>query len=406
MKYIVVLADGMADEPLDQLEGKTPLEYAHTPAMDMLASKGIMGMVRMVPKGMKPGSDVANLSVLGYNPIEIYSGRSPLEALSIGVTMEESDVIFRCNLVTLSEDEEFEDKTIIDHSSDEISTDDANILMDAVRELFSSEEFSFYTGTSYRHILVWKNGEILDLEPPHDHLGECIKEHLPKDLRFLDFMKRSFALLNEHPLNLDRAARGLKKANCLWFWGAGTKPSLQKFSEKTGLSGTMISAVDLLKGIAVGAGMEVIKVPGATGSLHTNYSGKAQAALGSILNDGHDFVYVHIEAPDEMGHQGSIENKIKSIELIDSQIIAPIIQNMEITGEAFKMMVLPDHPTPIRLRTHTDGPVPFVIYDSRYQRRRISRFSEREAMNTGIFVTDGYKLIEQMIGGQNNGESV
>lgn len=406
MKHIVVLADGMADEPLEQLEGKTPLEYAHTPAMDMLASMGVMGMVRMVPVGMKPGSDVANLSVLGYNPIENYSGRSPLEALSIGVPMENDDVIFRCNLVTLSEDGEFEEKTIIDHSSDEISTDDASVLMDAVREHFSSEEYSFYTGTSYRHILVWKKGEILDLEPPHDHLGERIGDHLPKDLRFLDFMKRSFTLLNEHPLNLDRAARGLKKANCLWFWGAGTKPSLQDFAGKTGLSGAMISAVDLLKGIAVGAGMDVIKVPGATGSLHTNYLGKAQAAMDALLKDGHDFVYVHIEAPDEMGHQGSVENKIKSIELIDSQIVEPIIQNLGKTGEPFKMLVLPDHPTPIRLRTHTGDPVPFVIYDSRYQRRRISRFSEREAKSTGLFVADGYTLIEQLIGGQNNGESV
>lgn len=403
MKYIVILADGMADEPLVSLNGMTPLEYAKTPAMDALASKGIIGMVRTVPLGMKPGSDVANLSVLGYDPAVSYSGRSPLEALSVGVPMESTDVIFRCNLVTLSESEPYEQKTIIDHSSGEISTQDADILMDAVREAFSSDAFSFYTGTSYRHILVWKNGTELDLEPPHDHLGEQIGEHLPKNDLFRQMMMKSFDVLNNHPLNVQRAAQGLNKANSVWFWGAGTKPSLCDFREKTGLSGAMISAVDLLKGIAVGAGMEVIHVPGANGSLHTNYSGKAQAAIGALLNKNHDFVYVHIEAPDEMGHQGSIEHKVQSIEFVDNQVVAPIIQAMDEFGEPYRVLVLPDHPTPIRCRTHTTDPVPFLLYDSRQQRRKIARYSEKEAQDTGVYIADGYKLIEQLIGGENYG---
>ena len=271
MKYVIVLADGMADEPVEQLGGKTPMEVAQTPVMDMLAKCGQVGMVSTVPENMKPGSDVANLSVMGYNPADCYSGRSPLEALSVGVAMDPTDVIFRCNIVTVSEEEPYEMKTIIDHSSGEISTQDADILMDAIREAFNNEEFSFFTGTSYRHITVWKNGQVLDFEPPHDHLGQVIGQFLPEDPKFRAMMEKSFEILNNHPLNVRRAAEGKNKANSLWFWGAGTKPSLQNFKEKTGLTGTMISAVDLLKGIAVGAGMASIDVPGATGSLDTNY---------------------------------------------------------------------------------------------------------------------------------------
>ena len=397
MKYIVILGDGMAGEPLAELGGKTTLEAANTPVMDSLASMGRMGLAKMVPDGMKPGSDVANLAVLGYDPRCNYSGRSPLEALSVGVAMKPTDVIFRCNLVTLSEEEPYECKTIIDHSSGEISSEDADILMDAVREAFNSEEFRFYSGTSYRHITIWDRGTVLDFEPPHDHLGEVIGAYLPEEKAFREMMKKSFDILNTHPLNRKRAAEGKNKANSLWFWGAGTTPSLSNFKEKTGLSGTMISAVDLLKGIAVGTGMEVVNVEGATGSLHTNYEGKAAAAVKALLEDGKDFVYVHVEAPDEMGHQGSMEMKVEAIEYLDSRIIAPIKAALDASGEDYQMLVLPDHPTPIRIRTHTSDPVPYVIYDSRRQARRIARYSEKEAAATGAYTADGYQLMEQFL---------
>ena len=333
MKYIVILGDGMAGEPLAALNGKTTLDAAATPTMDALASMGKLGLAKMVPDGMKPGSDVANLAVLGYDPLRYYSGRSPLEALSIGVAMDTTDVILRCNLVTLSEDEPYEQKTIIDHSSGEISSKDADILMDAIREAFNNETFQFYSGTSYRHITIWKNGKVLDFEPPHDHLGEVCGSYLPAQPDFRRMMEKSFDILNNHPLNLKRAAEGQNKANSLWFWGAGTKPSVSNFREKTGLKGAMISAVDLLKGIAVGAGMEVIHVEGATGSLHTNYEGKANAAVKTLLEDGNDFVYVHVEAPDEMGHQGSMEHKIQAIENLDSRVIAPVKAALDASGD-------------------------------------------------------------------------
>lgn len=397
MKYIVVLGDGMADEPLEQLGGKTPLEYANTPVMDELASMGEMGMVRTVPESMKPGSDVANLGVLGYDPERNYSGRSPLEALSVGVAMEPEDVIFRCNLVTLSEEEPYEQKTILDHSSGEISTRDADILMDAVREAFDNGEFRFYTGTSYRHITVWKNGQVQDMFPPHDHLGQTIGAYLPHHPAFREMMEKSFQILNDHPLNLERAAQGKNKANSLWFWGAGTKPSLGSFREKTGLKGTMISAVDLLKGIAVGAGMQVAQVEGATGSLNTNYEGKARAAVKALLEDGQDFAYIHVEAPDEMGHQGSVENKVLSIEYLDSRIVGPVKAAMDASTEPYRMMVLPDHPTPIRLRTHTGDPVPYVIFDSGCRRKKLARFSEKEAAQTGIYEPKGYRLMDHFL---------
>ena len=396
MKYIVILGDGMAGEPLAALGGKTTLEAAVTPNMDALASMGIMGMAKMVPAGMKPGSDVANLAVLGYNPKDCYSGRSPLEALSVGVEMEDTDVVFRCNLVTVSENEPYEAKTIIDHSSGEISSEDADILMDAVRAAFNSEEFQFYSGTSYRHITIWKQGQVLDFEQPHDHLGEVIGAYLPQQEQFRRMMERSFDILNNHPLNLQRAAEGKNKANSLWFWGAGTKPSLENFQEKTGLRGGMISAVDLLKGIAVGAGMDVIHVPGATGSLHTNYEGKADAAVKAVLEQGCDFVYVHVEAPDEMGHQGSLTDKVKAIENLDSRVVARIKAAMDASGEDYRLLVLPDHPTPIRIRTHTSEPIPYILYDSRRQARRITRYNELEAAN-GPFIDQGWMLMEQFL---------
>ncbi|MBR4016592.1 MAG: cofactor-independent phosphoglycerate mutase [Oscillospiraceae bacterium] len=397
MKYVVVLSDGMADLPIEQLGGLTPMEYAKTPNMDILASGGTVGMVKTVPQGMKPGSDVANLAVMGYNPESCYSGRSPLEALSVGVDMKDTDVVFRCNIVTLSEDEPYESKTILDHSSGEISTQDADVLMNAIRDVFQNDKFQFYTGTSYRHITIWDKGEVLDMEPPHDHLGQVIGPFLPENPYFREMMAKSFSVLNDHPLNVERAAKGLNKANSLWFWGAGTKPSLQNFREKTGLNGTMISAVDLLKGIAVGAGMEVVEVEGATGSLDTNYTGKAQAALKALLEDGQDFVYIHIEAPDEMGHQGKADHKVQSIEEIDKYVIGPVKEALDNAKVDYRILVLPDHPTPICMRTHTADPVPFVIYDSSKVEINTRVFSEKAASETGIFVEDGYRLIDLLI---------
>lgn len=397
MKYIVILGDGMADEPIDALGGKTPLACAETPVMDELASKGEMGMVQNVPAGMAPGSDVANLSVLGYDPAVCYSGRSPLEALSVGVAMEPTDIVLRCNIVTLTEEEPYAKKTILDHSSGEISTADADILMDAIREAFNSDEFQYYTGTSYRHITIWKNGTMPQLEPPHDHLTQVIGPYLPQETKLRTMMEKSFDILNTHPLNLERAAKGKNKANSLWFWGAGTKPSLQNFTEKTGLKGAMVSAVDLLKGIAVGAGMKVYQVPGATGSIDTNFEGKAQAAIDALTKDGCDFVYVHVEAPDEMGHQGLLKEKIQSIEYLDRRLIAPVKKAMEDAGEDFRMLVLPDHPTPIRLRTHTGDPVPYVLYDSTRQRKSIQKYTEAEAEATGNFEPNGYRLIQRLL---------
>ena len=397
MKYIIILGDGMADEPLEVLGGKTPLEYASTPVMDHLASCGEIGMVRTVPSSMKPGSDVANLAVLGYDPEHNYSGRSPLEALSVGVAMEDTDIIFRCNLVTLTEAEPYAEKTILDHSSGEISTRDADILMDAIREHFNSEEIQFYTGTSYRHITVWKNGSVQDLIPPHDHLGQVIGPFLPENPLLRRMMEESFDILNNHPLNAERAKQGKNKANSLWFWGAGTKPGLGSFREKTGLNGVMISAVDLLKGIAVGAGMKVVNVPGATGSLDTNYEGKADAAVKALLEDGIDFAYIHVEGPDEMGHQGIVADKVRSIEYLDGRLIARVKKAMDESGEAYRMLVLPDHPTPLRCRTHTGDPVPYVIFDSTRQTRKLSRYSEAEAAASGNFVEKGYTLMDHFL---------
>ncbi len=391
------MGDGMADEPLESLGGKTPLEYANTPTMDLLASCGEIGLARTVPDTMKPGSDVANLAVLGYNPEKNYSGRSPLEALSVRVPMKPEDIVFRCNIVTLSEDEPYSEKKILDHSAGEISTEDADILMDAIRNAFDSEYIRFYTGTSYREITVWKHGRVLDMAQPHDHLGETIGQYLPTEPLFAEMMEKSFDILNSHPLNLKRHSEGKNKANSLWFWGAGTKPSLLPFKEKTGLNGVMISAVDLLKGIAVGTGMRVIDVPGATGSLHTNYEGKADAAVKAVLEEGADFAYIHVEAPDEMGHQGSVEKKIQSIEALDGRVIARVKEQMDASGEPYRMLIMPDHPTPIRYRTHTRNPVPYILYDSTRQRKTMNHYSEKDALASGILETEGYRLMDRLI---------
>ena len=395
MKYIVILGDGMADEPIDALGGKSPLACAETPVMDELASKGEMGMVQNVPAGMAPGSDVANLSVLGYNPAVCYSGRSPLEALSVGVAMEPTDIVLRCNIVTLTEEEPYAKKTILDHSSGEISTADADILMDAIREAFNSDEFQYYTGTSYRHITIWKNGTMPQLEPPHDHLTHVIGPYLPKEPKLRAMMEKSFDILNTHPLNLERAAKGKNKANSLWFWGAGTKPSLQNFTEKTGLKGAMVSAVDLLKGIAVGAGMKVYQVPGATGSIDTNFEGKRDAAL-EALRTGCDYAYIHVEAPDECGHRGETENKVRSIELIDEKIVGPLMRALE--GQPHSILVLPDHPTPLAIRTHSGDPVPYILYRTGGTGSGLA-YTEANAASAGVFVEPGHTLMDRFLAG-------
>ena len=398
MKYIVILCDGMADEPIDALGGKTPIEAARTENMDRLAKDAEIGMVRTVPEGMAPGSDTANLSVIGYDPEKYYSGRSPLEALSIGAKMGDEDVSFRCNLVTLSEDEEnYEDRVILDHSSGEISTEEAAELLNALKTVLKREGYTFYAGTSYRHLLIWKGGKTVELTAPHDILTKRVGEYLPEDEVLREMMVRSYDILKDHPINKKRRAEGKNPANSAWFWGAGTRPALTSFEEKNGVKGAMISAVDLLKGIAVGAGMYNITVEGANGGLHTNYSGKADAAVKALTEDGYDFVYVHIEAPDEMGHQGNAEDKIKAIEYIDEKIIGPVAQALRDAGADFRMLVLPDHPTPIRVRTHTSDPVPYLLYDSTKKVKGTDVYSERAGRESGRYIEEGHRLMEYFI---------
>ena len=399
MKYIVVLGDGMAGYPLEKLDGKTTLEAASTPVMDRLAQTSEIGTASMVPEDMAPGSDTANLSVMGYDPKIYYTGRSPLEALSIGVDMAEDDVSFRCNLVTLSEEEEaYEDRRMLDHSSDEISTEDAAVLLDALKKALAREGYEFYAGTSYRHLLVWKHGKVSDLTPPHDILTRRIGDYLPEDGVLREMMEKSYDILSVHPLNIERKKKGLHPANSAWFWGAGTRPSLTSFREKTGKRGVMISAVDLLKGLAVGAGMDRIIVEGANGGLHTNYTGKADAAVDALLNDGYDFAYVHVEAPDEMGHQGSVDDKIEAIEHLDGQVIGRITERMDASGEDYRIMILPDHPTPIAVRTHTKDAVPYMIYDSRRAGGgNVHTYGESAARESSYVWPDGYRLIDHLL---------
>lgn len=397
MKYIVVLGDGMADEGLAELGNKTPLMAADTPQMDLLAKKSELGLAHTIPEGMKPGSDTANLAVLGYNPKVYYSGRSPLEALSIGVDMKETDIALRCNIVTLSEeDKPYEELTIIDHSASEISTEDAAVLIEAVRKELETDVYKFYVGTSYRHLTIWEQGEVVDLAQPHDILERVIGEYLPQDIVLKEMMKKSYDILNHHPINVERKAKGLNKANSLWFWGAGTRPSLTSFEKKNHHKGAMISAVDLLKGIAVGADMKVIDVPGANGTLHTNYEGKAMAAVEVLTKENYDFVYIHVEAPDEMGHQGSIKNKIQAIEYLDQRVIKIVMDEMRKAGEDYRMLVMPDHPTPIRCRTHTSDPVPYLLYDSTAEQDHAWHYNEAEAALSGHVVREGYKVIERL----------
>ena len=400
MKYIVILGDGMADYPVDFFDGKTILEVAKKPTIDYMCAHGELGMVKTVQDGMKPGSDVANLSVMGYDTRECYSGRSPLEAASIGVEMKDDDVTFRTNLVTLSDEENYEDKTMLDYSAGEITTEEANELINAVAEELNTDKIKFYAGISYRHLCVWNGGSTnVDMTPPHDISDKKIADHLPKgdgaDV-FLEMMKKSEKILKEHPVNKARVAAGKNPATSIWPWGEGTKPQLENFEEKFGLKGSVISAVDLIKGIAKCAGMNSIDVEGATGNCETNWDGKAKAALDAIL-DGSDFVYLHMEAPDEMGHQGAPEKKKFAVETIDAKVVKFLKDELEKRGIDYKMLIMPDHPTPISLKTHVSDPVPYVIYDSTKELDTGLSYTEENGKKTGLYIEKGYTLMNHFL---------
>ena len=399
MKYVVILGDGMADYPNQALGGKTPLELAKKPNIDALAKSGMVGLCKTVPDGMKPGSDVANLSVLGYDVKSCYTGRSPLEAASIGIELKDTDVTARANLVTLSNEPNFEDKTMVDYSAGEISTEEAKQLIEYLAERLNTQKFKFYAGISYRHCLVVDNGVIAgDLTPPHDITGKPIKGHLPTSevgKEYLSLMKKSVELLKDHPINLARIKAGKNPASSLWFWGEGTKPSLENYKGKYGVDGAIISAVDLLKGIGKLSGLQVIEVEGATGNYDTNFSGKATACIDALKN-GKNYVYIHMEAPDECGHHGDAEHKIYSIEQIDKQVVAPIVEYLESCGEDYKILVCPDHPTPLCLKTHVSDPVPFIIYTKGDKKGNgATVYTEAQAKATGLTFNDGVSLVKK-----------
>ena len=401
MKYLVMLCDGMADEPNEALGNSTPMEKANKPCMDSLAAKAEVGIVKTVAEGLKPGSDVANLSVLGYEPAVYYSGRSPLEAASIDIDLKDTDVTLRCNLVTLSDDEDYENKTILDYCADDISSEEAKILIEYIQEKLGNDVFRFYPGVSYRHCLVWSNGNPHPgvLTPPHDITGKVITDYIPKGEavdELYDLMKNSYDLLKDHPVNQARIARGKRPANSIWLWGEGTKPLLDNFSEKFGIKGSMISAVDLLKGIAICAGMNSVDVDGATGYLDTNFDGKCKAAIEEFKN-GADLVYIHVEAPDECGHRGEIENKVKAIEMIDEHILGPVVEFLK-GYDDFAVLVCPDHPTPLSIRTHTSTPVPYLIYDSKNEiNSGVKVFCEKEARETGNYIEKGFTMMNYFL---------
>ncbi len=396
MKYVVILGDGMADYPLGELNGKTPLMVANKPFIDSLAGKSIMGLCKTIPDGMKPGSDVANLSVLGFEPDKNYTGRSPLEAASIGIDLTATDLTARANLVTLSDDADFNDKIMVDYSGGEISTEEAKLLINDLKKYIDDQKYTLYSGVSYRNCLVTKNGKVQgECTPPHDISGKRIGEYLPKNQAYLEMIKKSYEILKNHPVNLERIKNGKRPANALWFWGEGTKPNLEDFSEKFNIKGGMISAVDLLKGMAILSNMEVIEVEGATGIYTTNFLGKAEACL-EALKTRLDFVYIHIEAPDECGHQGDVEHKIYSIEQID-KVVETIFNGLRQTGEDFRILICPDHPTPIQLKTHVSDPVPFIIYKSDREVKGIARYDEQMASDSGIYYDNGVMLMKELL---------
>ncbi len=400
MKYLVLLCDGAADYPIESLGGKTPLAVADKPMMNMLAKSSLAGRVSNVPEGMVPESDTANLAVMSYDP-KIYSkGRSPLEAMSLGLEMLPNETAYRCNVVTIGNPGDvevpYEDKIMIDHGADEITTAESDLLIKTLESELGNEMRHFYTGVSYRHCLIWKDApEFKDFMRPHDILGQGIKEYLPGE-PFLSLQKKSYEILKNHPVNLDRIKRGLRPANSAWFWSPGKKPALPSFEEKWGLKASVISAVDLIKGIAICAKMKSVDVEGATGNISTNFAGKGQAAIEEFKN-GQDFVYIHVEAPDECGHRAELDNKILSIEKIDSEILAPVYNYLASAGEDFKIMILPDHPTPICKRTHTMDSVPFIIYSSADMKNGIECFDEENTEKTGLYLPKGEELMSIFI---------
>lgn len=398
MKYLILVPDGAGDEPVEALGGKTPLEAADIPMINELAAKGQVGTVKTIPPGVAPGSDAANLSVMGYDPSVYLTGRSPLEAASIGINMSDTDVAFRVNLITLTGEGDYEDLIITDHSSGDITTEEADQLIQAVNEAFADERIHFYTGVSYRHCMIVHNGSTdYELMPPHDVLTQRVGDHLPKGegSEFLtDMMKKSYEILKDHPVNQDRIARGLNPANTLWIWGQGRKPSLSSFYDKYGIKGTAISAVDLIKGIAICAGLNSVDVEGATGTLHTNFDGKAQAAIREY-KDGKDFVYMHLEGPDECSHQGDMEGKLECMHSIDQKVLKPIVEYLRGSGEDFRALIVPDHRTPLAIRTHSADPVPYVIYDSRKEKPedKSRQFNEKSGAE-GPYFDSGYALAD------------
>lgn len=401
MKYLLMLCDGMADLPVEELGNKTPMQVANKPCMNELASKAEVGIVKTVADGLKPGSDVANLSVLGYEPAKYYTGRSPLEAASIGIDLRDDDVTLRCNLVTLSDEAEYSDKTMVDYCADDISTEDAKILIEYVQSKLGNDIFKFYSGVAYRHCLVWAKGDVHlgVLTPPHDITGKKIKDYIPNGRNvadIYDLMVKSYDLLKDHPVNLQRIKDGRRPANSIWLWGEGTKPLLADFKAKYNRTSSMISAVDLLKGIAICANMDSIDVEGATGYIDTNFDGKCKAAIAEFER-GQDFVYIHIEAPDECGHRGEIQNKVRSIELIDEKVLAPVVEYLKSQGD-FAVLVCPDHATPLCIKTHTATPVPYLIYCSKSEKNSgVDNFNEQSAKLTGNYIERGFEMINSFI---------
>ena len=401
MKYLVVLCDGMADTPNAALGGKTPMECAHKPNMDALAKNAEVGMCRTVAAGLKPGSDVANLSVMGYDPAVCYTGRSPLEAASIGVDLKPTDVALRCNTVTLSGEENYEDKTMVDYCAGDISTDEAHKIIETVEKELGSDIYKFYGGVSYRHCLVVDNGttDLGNMTPPHDISGRVIGEYLSKSENaapLIDLMKKSYEILKNHPVNIERRKKGLHEANSIWLWGEGRRPRLENFKEKNGVSGCVVSAVDLLKGIGICAGMETPEVEGATGYIDTNFEGKTQAGIDAFKR-GTDLVYLHFEAPDECGHRGEAQNKVKAIEMIDSRVLTKMLDYLNGCGDDYRILIMPDHPTPLETMTHSSAPVPFLIYDSRKKENGVSSFTEKNAAETGEFVEHGPDIMSMLL---------
>ncbi len=405
MKYLVIVGDGMADYPMEELDHKTALQYARTPHFDRLAEEGLLGLVQTIPEGLPPGSDTANLSVMGYDPLQYYTGRSPFEAISLGVDLGPEDVSFRCNLVTLSAEQPYPEKTMDDYCAGEISDHEAAELIDAVKAAFASEDINFHTGFRYRHLMVWHGApDSWQLTPPHDISGQKIGDYLPggkNGARIRQIMEKSYSALAEHPVNRKRVEKGLNPANSIWIWGAGRRPSIPTYAEKYGLTGSVVSAVDLIKGLGLFAGLDPVEVEGATGYIDTNYRGKVRASLDA-LKQGSDFVYLHIEAPDECSHRFETENKIKAIELIDELVVKAARQELDQSGLDYSILLVTDHATPLSLGTHTSEAVPFAIYRSTDPGLNRGRtFDETCAAESGLLLGEGYRMMDLFLGRSN-----